>query len=196
MRAARLRTHRIDAQARPERPRTAWCANRRPPAPIPCRRRHPQKPGNILFSADGQVKITDFGLSKIIEDSSATSMELTSQGAGTYWYLPPECFDTARRPKVSSKVDVWSAGVILYQMLFGRRPFAHSMSQESILRDDAIRKAGSLEFPDTPKVSQAAKDLITRCLIRDQTARPDMKMVVTDPYLDYSKLSASQLKSK
>lgn len=36
---------------------------------------------------------TDFGLSKIIDDSAeGTSVELTSQGAGTYWYLPPECF--------------------------------------------------------------------------------------------------------
>jgi tousled-like kinase len=43
---------------------------------------------------------TDFGLSKIIDDSNeGTSLELTSQGAGTYWYLPPECFvkgDSAR----------------------------------------------------------------------------------------------------
>ena len=48
---------------------------------------------NILFDEMGDAKITDFGLSKIIDDShDGTSMELTSQGAGTYWYLPPECF--------------------------------------------------------------------------------------------------------
>jgi tousled-like kinase len=44
------------------------------------------KPGNILFDAMGEVKITDFGLSKIMEDEGASQgMELTSQGAGTYW---------------------------------------------------------------------------------------------------------------
>lgn len=49
-------------------------------------------------------------------------MELTSQGAGTYWYLPPECFEIGKQPpKISSKVDVWSVGVIFYQMLFGKR---------------------------------------------------------------------------
>jgi tousled-like kinase len=52
------------------------------------------KPANILYS-DGAVKITDFGLSKLVEDSDGhDSIELTSQGAGTYWYLPPECFAT------------------------------------------------------------------------------------------------------
>jgi serine/threonine protein kinase len=44
------------------------------------------QPGNILFDKNGDVKITDFGLSKIIDDSAdGASMELTSQGAGTYW---------------------------------------------------------------------------------------------------------------
>jgi len=48
------------------------------------------KPSNILFHK-GEIKISDFGLCKIIENDD-TKMELTSQGVGTYWYLPPECF--------------------------------------------------------------------------------------------------------
>uniref|UniRef100_A0A8C9RKS4 Tousled-like kinase 2 n=1 Tax=Scleropages formosus TaxID=113540 RepID=A0A8C9RKS4_SCLFO len=86
------------------------------------------KPGNILLvngTACGEIKITDFGLSKIMDDDSYNSvdgMELTSQGAGTYWYLPPECFVVGKEPpKISNKVDVWSVGVIFYQSLYGRK---------------------------------------------------------------------------
>ncbi|CAM9966466.1 unnamed protein product, partial [Discosporangium mesarthrocarpum] len=90
------------------------------------------KPGNILFDENGDVKITDFGLSKIVDEDSGggTSMELTSQGAGTYWYLPPECFVTGKTPpRISSKVDVWSLGVIFFQMLYGTRPFGEGQTQ-------------------------------------------------------------------
>lgn len=49
-------------------------------------------------------------------------MDLTSQGAGTYWYLPPECFMLGKTPpKISSKVDIWSLGVIFYQCLYGKK---------------------------------------------------------------------------
>ena len=89
------------------------------------------KPGNILFDAYGRVKITDFGLSKEMDPSGDSKMALTSQGAGTYWYLPPECFQTGngQPPLISQKVDVWSVGVILYQMVYGKKPFGEDMTQ-------------------------------------------------------------------
>ncbi|KAI7743484.1 hypothetical protein M8C21_011247 [Ambrosia artemisiifolia] len=116
------------------------------------------KPGNVLFDEFGVAKVTDFGLSKIVEDDvGSQGMELTSQGAGTYWYLPPECFELSKIPLISSKVDVWSAGILLYQMLFGRRPFGHDQTQERILREDTIIKARKVEFPSRPSVSNEAK---------------------------------------
>ncbi|KAK2999144.1 hypothetical protein RJ639_023592 [Escallonia herrerae] len=146
------------------------------------------KPGNVLFDELGVAKVTDFGLSKIVEDDvGSRGMELTSQGAGTYWYLPPECFELSKTPFISSKVDVWSAGILLYQMLFGRRPFGHDQTQERILREDTIINARKVEFPSRPAVSNEAKDFIRRCLTYNQLERPDVLAIAQDPYLIYTK---------
>ncbi|XP_042479030.1 serine/threonine-protein kinase TOUSLED-like isoform X1 [Macadamia integrifolia] len=146
------------------------------------------KPGNVLFDEFGVAKLTDFGLSKIVEDDvGSQGMELTSQGAGTYWYLPPECFELSKTPLISSKVDVWSAGVLFYQMLFSKRPFGHDQTQERILREDTIIKAHKVEFPSRPAVSNEAKDLIRRCLTYNQAERPDVLTIAQDPYLSYAK---------
>ncbi|XP_042512114.1 serine/threonine-protein kinase TOUSLED-like [Macadamia integrifolia] len=146
------------------------------------------KPGNVLFDEVGVAKVTDFGLSKIMEDDvGSQGVELTSQGAGTYWYLPPECFELSKIPFISSKVDVWSAGVLLYQILFGKRPFGHDQTQERILREDTIIKARKVEFPSRPAVSNEAKDLIRRCLTYSQAERPDVLTIAQDPYLSYAK---------
>lgn len=146
------------------------------------------KPGNVLFDHLGVAKMTDFGLSKVLEEEvGSQGMELTSQGAGTYWYLPPECFEVNRTPFISSKVDVWSAGVLFYQMLFGKRPFGHGQTQEIILREDTIIKAHKVDFPSKPTVSNEAKDFIRRCLTYNQADRPDVLTAAQDPYLSYLK---------
>eukprot|EP00898_Chlorokybus_atmophyticus_P002224 jgi/Chlat1/3001/Chrsp2S04716 len=150
------------------------------------------KPGNILFDVNGRAKLTDFGLSKIVEEIGIDSMELTSQGAGTYWYLPPECFEmSGKPPRISSKVDVWAAGVILYQMLYGRRPFGHDLSQEKILREETIVRSRGVEFPPKPVVSNEAKEFIRRCLTSKQQDRPDVLAAATDPYLAIAKARRS-----
>lgn len=146
------------------------------------------KPGNVLFDNLGVAKMTDFGLSKVLEEEvGSQGMELTSQGAGTYWYLPPECFEVNKTPFISSKVDVWSAGVLFYQMLFGKRPFGHGQTQERILREDTIIKALKVEFPSKPSISNDAKEFIRKCLTYNQVDRPDVLTVAQDAYLSYVK---------
>ena len=77
-----------------------------------------------MTNSTSEIKITDFGLSKIVESdengfNGAKEIALTST-AGTYYYLPPETF---RGSKISSKVDIWSVGVIFFELLYGKKPF-------------------------------------------------------------------------
>uniref|UniRef100_A0A8C7NAS8 non-specific serine/threonine protein kinase n=1 Tax=Oncorhynchus kisutch TaxID=8019 RepID=A0A8C7NAS8_ONCKI len=147
------------------------------------------KPGNILLvdgTACGEIKITDFGLSKIMDDDNygVDGMDLTSQGAGTYWYLPPECFVVGKEPpKISNKVDVWSVGVIFFQCLYGRKPFGHNQSQQDILQENTILKATEVQFPAKPQASTEAKAFIRRCLAYRKEARFDVHQLGTDTYL-------------
>lgn len=86
------------------------------------------KPSNIIFDR-GVVKVLDFGLCKLM-DSGDSKMELTSQGVGTYWYLPPETFRNRETPPtISNNVDVWSTGIIFYELLYGVRPYGRGKSQ-------------------------------------------------------------------
>lgn len=141
------------------------------------------KPANILMCKD-RVKITDFGLCKTMrnEELTGNGIELTSQGAGTMWYLPPECFDPADEARINSKVDVWSAGVVLFQMLYGKKPFGHHQTQEIMFREKTVQKE-ELKFPTSPVVSDAAKEFIKSCLTRNQAARPDVRQVMAHRFL-------------
>lgn len=144
------------------------------------------KPHNIMLN-DGEIKITDFGLAKIM-DPSKTNMELTSQGVGTYWYLPPECFETGSGvPKISSKVDVWSAGVIFYEILYGQKPFGHNMSQEKLVSDHVISRATNVVFPTKPSVSTECKEFIKKCLEYRQEDRWDVPEAFASAYLQSRK---------
>jgi len=123
---------------------------------------------------------------RLDEMNEGTSLELTSPGAGTYWYLPPECFVRGDTPtRISSKVDVWSIGIMFYQMLYGKRPFGEGMSQDRVLSENIMLNANqsSIDFPSDKKISDEAKDLIKQCLSKDLNLRPDVLNLCTHPYL-------------
>ena len=78
------------------------------------------KPGNVMVTATGQVKVMDFGIARAISDSSATIAQ-TSAILGTAQYFSPE---QARGEAVDARTDLYSTGVVLYELLTGRPPFA------------------------------------------------------------------------
>lgn len=108
------------------------------------------KPQNIIFHK-GEVKISDFGLAKDMADKD--KIELTCKGVGTYYYLPPESFDPNRNSLIDQKVDIWSVGVIFYELLYGLKPFGHNMSQDRILKDNLIWSSKPVEFPSDNKIT-------------------------------------------
>jgi len=140
------------------------------------------KPGNIFFHL-GEVKIGDFGLSKIVDEPcGGDTIELTSRGVGTYWYLPPECM-LGNASKISNKVDVWSAGVIFYELMFNRRPFGHGMTQDEIWHSSAREGTFELVIPPQKNVSAEAKEFLQRLLSDNRDRRPDVFEALADTYL-------------
>jgi serine/threonine protein kinase len=77
------------------------------------------KPGNVMLTPSGDVKVMDFGIARAISDA-ASSMTQTAAVVGTAQYLSPE---QARGESVDSRSDVYSAGCLLYELLTGRPPF-------------------------------------------------------------------------
>lgn len=77
------------------------------------------KPQNIMVQPDGNVKVMDFGIARAVSDSSSTVAE-TTQILGTAAYFSPE---QAKGEPVDARTDVYSTGVVLYELLTGRQPF-------------------------------------------------------------------------
>ncbi|KAI2505141.1 protein tyrosine kinase [Fragilaria crotonensis] len=130
------------------------------------------KPANFLF-VRGALKLIDFGIAKAIQTDDTTNIYRDSQ-IGTLNYMSPEAIldtgsgDGAARMRIGRASDIWSLGCILYQMVFGRTPFA---SLHMIQKLQAIvNPSHKIEFPGD--VDEAAVDAIKRCLRRNPDDRP------------------------
>src|SRR5690606_4332554 len=119
------------------------------------------KPGNLLMTPDGRVKITDFGIARIADQVPLTA---TGQVMGTVQYLSPE---QASGTAASPTTDVYSLGIVAYEALAGRRPFTGE-SQVAI----AMAQINETP-PDLPvTISEPVRNLVYACIAKKPADRP------------------------
>ena len=130
------------------------------------------KPHNILVMPDGNVKVADFGIARAVTESTMT---YNDNIMGSVHYFSPE---QARGTMITPKSDVYSLGVLLYEMLSGRIPFDGNTAV-SIARKHLEEDPQPLHMiaPGIPPVVEA---LVTRMMAKDPAQRPDSSMLVQD----------------
>jgi serine/threonine protein kinase/Flp pilus assembly protein TadD len=145
------------------------------------------KPANIMVSKQGRVKVLDFGLAKLSQDSSDPNIsqlktyEQTSDGTvlGTIPYMSPEQINGKR---IDQRSDLFSLGVIFYEMISGQRPFQGETAAElitSILRD-------------TPLPPKYLDQIILRCLMKEPKERYQAAREIIQEFQRVSEQNISQ----
>lgn len=104
------------------------------------------KPANVMIARDGSVKLVDFGLAKLLDDATADA--LTAQGTiiGTLYYMAPE---QLRGEAADARADLWALGVVAYEMLAGKSPFA---------RADRAAVIGAILTEEPPAIDKLRAD--------------------------------------
>jgi hypothetical protein len=124
------------------------------------------KPANVLLTRDGQPKITDFGLAKVLDDPSGR----TASGAimGTPSYMAPEQAG-GHTKDIGPAADVYALGAILYELLTGRPPFRAASQMDTILQVLSEEPVPPRQL--NPKLSRDLETICLMCLRKDPLKR-------------------------
>jgi serine/threonine protein kinase len=129
------------------------------------------KPENILIGDDNKLKLCDFGWAKEL------TLENRSTFCGTMEYMAPEIVGSEN---YDYSVDIWSLGILLYEMLFGHSPFNGKDTNNIILNI----KSHELNYDDTnKKISNSCKDLIQKLLNMNPQKRLKIKDILEHPFI-------------
>ncbi|KAG1621894.1 hypothetical protein G6F46_001272 [Rhizopus delemar] len=132
------------------------------------------KAGNVLIDQNGICKITDFGLSKNQNDSAYDSVSNNSTMKGTVFWMAPEVLTN----NYSAKIDIWSLGCTVLEMLTGTHPWMHLTSLA------ALYAIGNHKSPEIPShISAEAKDFLEQCFKIKPEDRPTAKELLRHPFV-------------
>lgn len=148
------------------------------------------KTGNILLgdrSADADVKIGDLGTAIVIPKDARDNTMTVEDLVGTPWFMSPENLRHLYHPNS----DVWSLGVLTYQLLCGRMPFNDPISPlnpslASIWREILYSEPHMKDVRWSQEVSAGARDFVKLCLTKDYMARPSALECLHHPWLKES----------
>ncbi|MET0589941.1 MAG: Stk1 family PASTA domain-containing Ser/Thr kinase [Naasia sp.] len=123
------------------------------------------KPGNVMITRSGQVKVMDFGIARAISDSSATVQQTTAI-LGTAQYFSPE---QARGESVDARTDLYSTGIVLFEMLTGRAPFRGDSAVAVAYQH--VSEQPPVPSSINPKISPALDAVVLRALSKSRFDR-------------------------
>ena len=123
------------------------------------------KPENLLVTADQQIKITDFGLTKVF----AEFFEADGGVVGTPWYMAPEqCLGLSR---LTTQADIYSFGLLLYELVTQHHPFQEAKTMDDVLQAQILREPCP-PIQLNPSIPRTLNDLILQCLQKRTEHRP------------------------
>lgn len=136
------------------------------------------KPDNLMMterSVSAEIKIMDFGLSKIMHHD-----EKVADGFGTLSFVAPEVL--IRKP-YNTKVDVWSLGVTIFNLLSGDLPFDDPSDNEEVIARKVVYSDIEYKSKVWEKISKEAKSLIKECLLKDPEKRITISKFLNHPWI-------------